>query len=300
MSFLAIADDQEAVCYLCLDAEPDEDDQPLRRDCACRGTDAGFVHLSCLTKYAATKSEQASFMNQFVDLWQECPGCHQYYQNEFAVDIANEFVSFVRRQYPDDTQKQVESLHLKLAALMNVFDRLQPRQKREYGVTANVILSLIDWMKGDVSSLPIRYSRFELNAYNAHGRIALNEGTEESARRAVIYFEKSLQVSEAISDDPGIATTKRNIALAKSKYEGDNTEVLKASQELFELRVAEFGEENDYTIDAGIEYAIFLLKANRGGDARELLTKLLVTSKRVLGPRHNTTKRVESELKKSC
>jgi hypothetical protein len=41
------------MCYLCLDGGFLE---PLRRDCACRGTDAGFVHLSCLTKYAATKS----------------------------------------------------------------------------------------------------------------------------------------------------------------------------------------------------------------------------------------------------
>jgi hypothetical protein len=50
---------KEAVCYLCLDGGVDNDDgQPLRRDCACRGTDAGFVHLACLTKYAETKSNK--------------------------------------------------------------------------------------------------------------------------------------------------------------------------------------------------------------------------------------------------
>jgi hypothetical protein len=51
---------------LCLDGGDDEDGQPLRRDCACRGTDAGFVHLSCLTNYAETKSKQALVMNEFV------------------------------------------------------------------------------------------------------------------------------------------------------------------------------------------------------------------------------------------
>ena len=35
-------------CYLCLDGGVDDADQPVRRDCACRGTDAGFVHLACL------------------------------------------------------------------------------------------------------------------------------------------------------------------------------------------------------------------------------------------------------------
>jgi hypothetical protein len=50
-SSLLASDDGEAVCYLCLDGGVDESSgQPLRRDCACRGTDAGFVHLSCLTK----------------------------------------------------------------------------------------------------------------------------------------------------------------------------------------------------------------------------------------------------------
>jgi hypothetical protein len=46
-------DVEEAVCYLCLDGGLDDADQQLRRDCACRGTDAGFVHLSYLTGFAA-------------------------------------------------------------------------------------------------------------------------------------------------------------------------------------------------------------------------------------------------------
>jgi hypothetical protein len=38
-------------------------------------------------------------------------------------------------------------------------------------------------------------------------------------------------------------------------------------------------------------------KANRGDEARDLLTKLLATSKQVLGPDHNVTKEVVSALK---
>ena len=85
---------------------------------------------------------------------------------------------------------------------------------------------------------------------NTEGQIALDEGTEESARRAVTHFENQLEVFEAIGFADGIALAKSNIALAKSKYEGGNNseELLKASQELYELRVTEFGEENDYTI----------------------------------------------------
>ena len=49
-SSLASGDDGEAVCYLCLDDGESMTKRvsQLRRDSACRGTDAGFVHLSCL------------------------------------------------------------------------------------------------------------------------------------------------------------------------------------------------------------------------------------------------------------
>jgi hypothetical protein len=237
-------------------------------------------------------------MNEFVDPWIDCPSCHQEYQNELGIDIATEFVSFVRRQYPRNTQRQVESLNLKLRALVSMFERLQPVQKREAGVTANVMLSLIDRMKGDASPLPLRYYEFEADAYNTHGRIAFDEGTEESARRAVNHFEKELEVFEANGYAEGIATAKRNIAIAKFKYEGcnNNEELLKASQELYELRISELGEEHENTINAGKNYAYDLRKANRREEARELLMKLLTTSKQVLGPDHNTTKEVKMAL----
>jgi hypothetical protein len=181
---------------------------------------------------------------------------------------------------------------------MGMLKRLQPVQKKEAEDTANLLLSFIDRMKTEVSSLPMRYSQFEADAYNALGGIALKEGTEESARRAVAHFEKALEINKAIGNDKGIANAKRNIPYAKSKYESVNNddELLQASQELYELRVAKLGEEHEYTIIAGKDYAIYLRKANCGDEARELLTKLLTTSKQVLGPHHNTTKDIESKL----
>jgi hypothetical protein len=236
-------------------------------------------------------------MTEFVALWKECPSCHQDYQNELAVDIAAKFVSFVRRQYPDNTQSQVEALHVKKCALMAMVRGLQPVQKREAGVTATVLLSLIDRMKTEEISLSMRYSQFEAEAYNTLGHIALDEMTKESARRAEDYFKKYLELSEAMINesfgDEFITCAKKNIALAKSRYEdGSNNEELLMSQELYELRVARFGEGNEYTIGAGKSYAVNLQKANRGGEARDLLTKLLATSKQVLGPHHNTTEAV--------
>jgi uncharacterized protein (DUF983 family) len=35
-------------------------------------------------------------MKEFVEPWHTCPSCHQCYQNELAIDIATEFVSFIQ------------------------------------------------------------------------------------------------------------------------------------------------------------------------------------------------------------
>jgi hypothetical protein len=67
---------------------------------------------------------------------------------------------------------------------------------REAGVTANALLSLIDRMKHDVSPLSMRYYDFKANVYATLGNIALAEGTEESAGRAVAHFENQLKVNE--------------------------------------------------------------------------------------------------------
>jgi hypothetical protein len=95
-------------------------------------------------------------------------------------------------------------------------------------------------------------------------------------------------VNEAIGNVEGIAAAKANIAECGNNDE----ELLKASQELYEIRVSEYGEGDEYTIDADKFNAIDLRKANRKTEARELLTKLLATSKLVLGPHHNATKEV--------
>jgi len=105
-------------------------------------------------------------------------------------------------------------------------------------------------------------------------------------------------VCEAFGMVDGIVTAKSNIAIAKSKYESGNIEeLMKTSQELYEMRVSRQGEGNEYTILSGNTYALELTKESRWRESRELLMKLLATSKQVLGAHHSTTKETESKLK---
>jgi hypothetical protein len=84
-------------------------------------------------------------MNEYRKPWRDCHSCSSKISERcLEMILRPSLYHFVRRQYPHDTKKQVESLHyLKLHALGSMFERLQPVQKRELGVTANVMLYLI-------------------------------------------------------------------------------------------------------------------------------------------------------------
>ena len=68
----------EAVCIICLD----RGDEPLHRNCACRGPTAGFAHMSCLVRYvssaAATNPRR----------WIECGTCKQRYFGATRMGLA--------------------------------------------------------------------------------------------------------------------------------------------------------------------------------------------------------------------
>ena len=311
--------DEEVTCVFCLEAGSGE---ALQRDCSCRGS-AGYVHRSCFATYAADKSKSwdGRSWGDFCKPWTTCLNCHQDYQNKFGVAIAKEFSTFVHRQYPSDLRKRVEALSVKLLALHNTFDTLGPKQKKETEVTAKVILFLVGQMKEDAPPLPIRVSDIEAVAYTALGVAALKDETEDSSKRAVMYFENQLEVFKAIDDDEKIIDAKHNIAIAKSMHDffalsnsihdkhyvelldrsNANSkllheELLKRVQEKYEFRVAQLGKEHALSINAGHSYATGLANAGHKIEAVKLLTKLIAISKQVHGSDHNTTKSILSKL----
>ena len=88
-----------AVCWICLEGGADDKGKPIVRDCACRGSDAGFAHTSCIIKYAEQKSLQATDPINFAMPWETCPICKKGYQDDLAMVLAKAFVSFAERIY---------------------------------------------------------------------------------------------------------------------------------------------------------------------------------------------------------
>ena len=67
-----------AVCYLCLS----RGDEPLVRNCACRGSDAGFAHATCLIDYAVAGEAEKP------ELWRECGLCKQEFFGKAKLALA--------------------------------------------------------------------------------------------------------------------------------------------------------------------------------------------------------------------
>ena len=68
----------EAVCIICLD----RGDEPLHRNCACRGPTAGFAHMSCLVRYVSSAAETNEM------LWYDCGTCKQRYFGATMLGLA--------------------------------------------------------------------------------------------------------------------------------------------------------------------------------------------------------------------
>jgi hypothetical protein len=111
-----------ASCWICL-LEPEDSDEPIRRDCSCRG-DSGWAHLSCVIKYAESKSEEWLEKNGEIyygtglraggvfdtdgnglgesEPWMACPNCKRAYCNQFAIDMVDGMVEFTKKRFPCD------------------------------------------------------------------------------------------------------------------------------------------------------------------------------------------------------
>jgi len=76
----AVPDD--AVCYICLDGGT------LLRDCACRGSSAGFAHVDCLAEMAK-RDEWVTIVDgrERINVWMSCSLCHQAVNGALSIEM---------------------------------------------------------------------------------------------------------------------------------------------------------------------------------------------------------------------
>jgi len=259
LSATALSGEDKVVCYSFQKCGPDVSGHLPRRACACRGPDAGYVHLFCLDNYASDKSRREQCLDEFKRTWEYCPVCKQKHQGEFAVAIAIEFSAFVRREYPRDASLQVICLSTQLSALMGLTSQSTPWQMTEIGVIACLLLEMVPRMSTTVDKQI--FLSIKGIVHHALGTMAHREVTAEGDERMMDHFQSFLEVNEELGYCEGINFARVLLADAQSMCGGVDIKVLLSVHlESFESCVIDCGEEGELTILAGSRYAELLLK----------------------------------------
>ena len=84
-----------APCWICLEDGPDDNGEPLVRDCACRGETSAGYHVSCIIDYAKVKTNKAidlrekkqKVVGSICEPWKICPNCKQPYMGVVSLQL---------------------------------------------------------------------------------------------------------------------------------------------------------------------------------------------------------------------
>jgi len=291
------ADDEGASCWICLEEGPDENGQPLARDCSCRGN-SGFAHLTCTvncTEHLCC-SVARNDSGKFINAWTNCPNCHQRYENELAIDLVVKAKLFVERKYPGDIWYRSHASYLKLRSLS-----IKESNKDNALQTANELLSLVEQVEtARKNSKVLLY--FQVAAYESIAIFAEMTNTEESLKDAVDHYTKARDTYKKIGIPTDVVHAEANITGAKYKLNGDNgltaEDLLKDCQEYYNESLEETGEESSVTLLSLHRLAEALNRAKHGIESERMLVQLVAVAHRVHGETHRFTAGVKNALER--
>jgi len=307
--------DVTSPCWICLDEEPNEGGPP-RRDCSCRGN-AGFVHMSCITKYAEKKIKEINSVFKLslddlmkcINLWEICPNCGQAYQHEFAIDLADSALTFfandgISGNPLTDNIQVMEALRMKIQAIraMDCEENLDMRKVAKK--VAKKMLSLIESINtkhGGKDQCPNLLGRREIFACHQLAFLNRMEETTLADKEALQYFKRADKVSISIGMIKESKMCEPVITELESKIKGTQIpfiDTILDAKKRYDDHV-KMGRGNDVTIiSMGLRVASGLSLVNRDLEAERMLINISASSRRILGPAHDITKEIGAQLEK--
>ena len=282
-----------ASCYICLEDGADSNNQPLLRNCACRG-DAGWAHVACLAEFAATKITEAQRNNGFsnsitiASFWEKCPLCKTSYMQYMGVAMAEAFV----KQYkhlPDTHALRYSSLYSlgcnrhhngDQDGALGLFVRLQE--------TCDILTS---------EGIDVR--RVEANNLGMIGAVSVQKNQFNDA---LVLLERQRELCVAV-DEPNsqdvqdcndmIAAVKERIRMEEGGHQNGDpaAELVAARQNFKECR--EETTEPEKRFGSYLSLIFALRNVQKYQECMEISDELLAKSRQTLGPDHPDTQKYE-------
>ena len=280
-----------ASCYICLENSADSNNQPLRRNCACRG-DAGWAHVACLAEFAASKVTEAAQQRELdpsfdvASLWEKCILCKTPYMQNMGVAMAEAFVKHYEH-LPDTTVLRFCSLSALAASRYNVgdndgalemYDRLQ---------------QMCDFMTSDGIDVRIR----EANILGMMGAVFLSK---QQFNDALHSYERVRELYVALygPNSPDVQQYNSMLVTVKERIRTEERGHMDPAAEL--LLARQRFKESQELVDISHKLYIHLmlvqaLKDNgQHQEAMEQFEELLAESRQSLGPNHPDTLEFEN------
>ena len=258
----------EAVCYLCLSRG--DDGAPLLRNCACRGSTAGFAHMNCLIQYASTDVDEEG---QDYSRWCECGMCKQSHFGRVRIGLARARWERVQHLPEEDHDRLAACDWLAStltqtgddAAAVPLYEEVLRVARRVYGdIDANVLVSM--------------YNLASLHADMDNPHLALPLA-EEAVRGCRLLHgddhESTLTALDIMSD-----------VHCKSK---DYEKAESLAREVFAARKRVHGESNRDTLASMSQVAFICFESGDKAAALELYEEQLPLCRRTLGSEHPCT-----------
>ena len=290
--------------------------KPLVRDCSCRG-DAGFAHLSRIKEYAqrtsvdldidrlVTTNDEANYINQFTIPWRKCSSCHQLYQHDLAIDLANCHLRFVEEKYPGnssmDQWRYISALAIKLEAIKTMDCRNMPHLREEGKQLGQNVLSAARNMQSGASPWVLRRGRYYEAA--AHEFIAyFDTMSKDTYKEGIKHYQSARDIFIVLGNMSSAKIAESVMANIKAQYEdggalSSEEAELKDRRDVYDYFVRSRGETAIKSIVSGVNLANSLHKFYHRIESERLASKLAAISLRVYGSEHDITKKAVSVLK---
>ena len=311
-----------APCWICLEDGPDDDGEPLVRDCACRGETSAGYHLSCIIDYAKVKANKAIDLREKKQKvvgnvhhpWQFCPNCKQPYMGAVSLQLAEALLEHTNH-LPEShyIRFQARRVHLDTCYCLSFQSSISPRHRdyRSIEIHAKAILQILEENSSELAVSMfggIRVGDQHIEAVAAGERVSplavlgsvqKNMGDVESA---VVLFEKALEYMD-VAEASGYwcdELMQRDFIERELRNIKQKMGLICPSEEVAEMRknlkqLMQKKEDEMHIVREKHKLAAALLKLDPPEyfEAVKLTKECIIVVTRLFGPEHGLVKRFE-------
>jgi hypothetical protein len=291
-----MSDTNAASCWICLDDGPDATGRPPMRDCSCRGSDAGFAHISCIAKWAKQQCSEdrnnirsQGYLYDFQAPWIECFQCKQSLQGHLKQELTEEFVKFTEHKYSDSDWRRLAAYSGKLS--LEVYNE---ELARKCLAICNKL------MNGDFDGPPIHPNSIELLicgtfiTTGSHEIVrAIANDDEGAAKQGIRRLESSREIFKVAGDNDLFAfmevTISSRTTQCRDKWGPGFSETESVEKLLEKLKAYYEVSEGSWKIFSGGLYAGVLIDEGHSTEASRLLSELIPLCQQIHGAEHKET-----------